>query len=508
MKGVNRSVNKEIIMHRHYCALIDERFVEDTLFLRRGLGMPRMLSPEPLIVPGQSFGPIIRDKHGRWTMWYISFVTHDPETDGVGCETPQLIAYSDDGIHWEKPDLGIRREPIFADQPNIMIASHQRDINGRDISGFGGWSGLSILDSEQTPHPCARARYTALTTTFPTDSIGGLCLADSDDGIHWTFWPENPVIVGPADTQNTIIWDPEIGKYVVYLRPIIHTGMAQHANRKMARCESVDLIHWTPSRVIIDTDERDADAFEDFDEPGMRGARGRTKQFQGLSPFILNGCYLAFTWFYDVKLGIFTNELLHSEDGIHWQREALRLPFLADGRPADFHGKLPVPAADSPILVGDEYYFYSSNSPHGHHEVAVADIDGSVENRDNLLGETSIYGFAIKRDRWIGYEAGEKEGEFLSTPQDWEGGSPLYLNAEIKDGGYIRVEIEDQLGRPVEDFHLDELDLITGPLDEVDHIVTFGPGPKTIMRFPAVGPVRFRFFMQRATVYGWSYEKG
>ena len=184
IKGANRSVAKEILMHRHYCALIDERFVEDTLFLRRGLGMPRILSPQPLISPGQSFGPIIRDKHGRWTMWYISFVTHDPETDGVGCETPQLIAYSDDGIHWEKPDLGIRREPIFADQPNIMIASHQRDKNGRDLSGFGGWSGLSILDSEQTPHPCARARYTALTTTFPTDSIGGLCLADSDDGIH------------------------------------------------------------------------------------------------------------------------------------------------------------------------------------------------------------------------------------------------------------------------------------------------------------------------------------
>jgi hypothetical protein len=45
-----------------------------------------------------------------------------------------------------------------------------------------------------------------------------------------------------------------------------------------------------------------------------------------------------------------------------------------------------------------------------------------------------------------------------------------------------------------------------GPLDETDHIVTFGPGPKTIMRFPSVGPVRFRMFMKRATLYGWSYE--
>lgn len=494
-------------MTTHFCALIDERHVEDTLFLRRGLGMPRLLQQEPVIDPGQSFGPIIRDANGRWTMWYIVFVTRDIQKDLVGCETPQCIAYSRDGIHWEKPSPGIRSDPIYADHPNIIIASHQRDANGRDLSGYGGWSGLSILDNEQTPHPCARARYTALTTTFPSDTIGGVCLADSGDGIHWTFWPENPVIIGSPDTQNTLIWDERIGKYVCYLRPIIHCGMARHANRKMARCESEDLIHWTPSRVIIDTDEFDADAFEDFDEPGMRGARGRTKQFQGLSPFILNGCYLGFTWFYHVKEGIFVNELLHSADGIHWQREALRQPFVAEGRPDGFHGKLIVPAADAPVLVGDEYFFYASSTPHGHHEGALADIgEGSQQDRRRFLEENSIYGFAIKRDRWVGYEAQEIEGEFLSTPQEWEGGSSLCLNATIEAGGYIRVEIEDQWGRPVKDAHLDEIDLIRGSLDATDHIVTFGPGPKTIMRFPPIGPVRIRCFLKQATLYGWSYQ--
>jgi len=493
-------------MERKCYALIDKRLVEDTLFLRRGLGSPELLRPDPVIDPGQSLGPVIRNKDGLWTMWYVTFACGDVKEDsaGYGYHTPQLIAYSHDGICWEKPNLHLSTRS--ADEPNTIVGACQTDANGRYLSGYGGWEGLSILDSEATPHPHARGRFTAMTTTFPLDTIGGICLVHSDDGVRWTAYPENPVITGSPDTQNTLVWDPHIRKYVCFLRPTIHCGMASHANRKMARSESEDLIHWTPPRVIIDTDEVDAPAFETFDEPGMDGAiRGRTKQFQGLSPFILNDCYIAFTWFYDVKLGTFTNEMLHSDDGIRWQREALREPFIADGRPEGFHAKIIIPAADSPVLVGDQYYFYLSAGPYDHHEIALASINQNMPGRDEILRTTGIYAFAIKRDRWIGYEAGPIEGEILSTPIDWEGGSPLCLNAEIEESGYITLEIEDQWGRPVKEAHLDEIDRIKGPLDAVDHPVTFGPGPKTIMKFPPVGPIRLRVRMRHAKLYGWSF---
>ena len=194
-------------------ALIDERLVEDTRFLRRTLGMPRLLRREPVIDPGQSFGSVLRDKKGLWRMWYITFQTRDPKKDLVGCATPEHIAYSRDGIHWKKPLLGLVKERGTR-KNNIIIGEHQKDKNGRCLTGYGGVSGMCILDSTTHPHPRARKRFTALYGGYPADSIGGILLMDSDDGLRWEAWPENPIFPGGQDTQNTFVYDARIGKYV------------------------------------------------------------------------------------------------------------------------------------------------------------------------------------------------------------------------------------------------------------------------------------------------------
>jgi len=486
-------------------AFIDEALVEDTLYLKRALEVPEFPYKEPVVSPGEGIGSVLRDRTGLWRMWYTVFVTRDPKKYMCGCETSMALAYSKDGIKWEKPHLNIAKDPIYREHPNIVVHARMKDKNGRYLSGWGGPAGMSILDNEVTPHPCARKRFTGLYVDFPLDVIGGICIADSDDGIEWTIWPESPVIIGPTDTQNILLYDEKIKKYVCYLRPTIHCGMDRHANRKIARSESEDLIHWTVPKVVLDTDELDAPGLEIFDEPGMRGARGRNKQFQGICPFIRNGCYIAFTWFYDAVRGIFTNELIHSNDGINWKREALREAFVADGKPEGFCGKLPVAFGSGPIDVGDEMYFYASNTPFSHHEIAVADINGNVKNRKKMLESCQIYLLTLKRDRWIYYQAGEVEGELLTTPVEWEGGGSFCVNAKIEKDGYIRIEIDDVYGRKINDAHLDEIHLISGPIDDVDIPVTCGPGPKTVIKFPLAGPIRFRFFIKKAKLYGYSF---
>ncbi len=486
-------------------ALIDERLVEDTRFLRRTLGAPRLLKRQPLIDPGQSFGSVLRDRDGLWRMWYITFQTRDPKKDLIGCATPQHIAYSRDGIHWRKPSLGLVKER-GSRKNNIIIGEHQKDKTGRHLTGYGGVAGFCVLDHSTHPHPKARRRFTALYAAYPPDSIGGILLCDSDDGIEWEAFPENPIFPGSQDTQNTLIYDARLGRYVCFHRPMIYCGVPFHANRKMARCESEDLVHWSPGRIVLDTDEADSPAWEFFEEPAMHGQRARIKQFQGLTPWISNGCYLGLTWTYDSRAGTFVTDLVHSPDGIDWKREALREPFLAEDRPNGFHGKLPVPNGSPPILVGDEEYFYVSNSPYGHHEVALADTGkGDRAERMRLLESCSIYGFAIRRDRWISYDACDREGEFLSRPFSWEGGK-LGLNLQIEKDGHARLEVEDQWARPVKDWHLDEIPAIQGPLDAVDHVLTFGPGPKSIVKVPPVGPIRLRVYLKKAKLFGWSLE--
>jgi hypothetical protein len=287
---------------------------------------------------------------------------------------------------------------------------------------------------------------------------------------------------------------------------MIYCGVAKHANRKMARCESDDLIHWSPGRMVLDTDEADSPAWEFFDEPGMHGQRARIKQYQGLTPWISNGCYVGLVWMYDSREGWINLELVHSPDGVDWRREALREPFIADGRPTGLRGRMFVPNGSPPVLVGGDEYFYGSVMPHGHHEGALADTGkGSLAQRRKFLETTSIYGFAIKRDRWISYDACDREAEFLSTPFAWEGGK-LCLNVQIEKGGHVRVEFEDQWARPVKDWHLDEIAPITGPLDAADHQLTFGPGPKSIVKIPPVGPIRLRMYLKKAKLFGWSLQ--
>ena len=486
-------------------ALVDDQLVEDTLFLRRGLGMPRMRCMEPLVRSAEALGSVLRDRTGQWRMWYAWNVARDPAEAMAPYDTLECLALSKDGLNWEFPKLGIVQEGGSRDN-NIVMGPRQRDHAGRYLTGYRGPSGLCVVDAETHPHPAARGRFTAMYCAFPMDRIGGICMTHSDDGINWTAYPENPVIIGSQDTQNCFFWDPRLDRYVCYQRPTIYCGVDRHANRRIARLDSEDLVHWGLSRMVLDTDERDAPAFDAFDEPGMRGARGRNKQFQGISPFPYNDTYLAFTWFYDVRQGVFSNELIHSDDGFHWKREALREPFIAEGRPEGFHGKLIVPIGSPPVLVADELYMYTTATPFGHHEMGRPEYARDIAYRKAVLDSYDMYLLSIQRDRFVGYEAGEHEAEFLSTPIHWEGGGRFYLNIKVDAGGYMKVAFEDQWARPMPECHLDEIPPISGAVDAVDYHLTFGPGPKTVVKFPVPGPFRIRLRMKKATVYGWAVE--
>jgi hypothetical protein len=485
-------------------AVVDDRLVEDSRFLKRAWSTPYFKRKES-IVRAEAFGAVLRDpKTGLWRMWYSWDVARDPKIHVVSMDILLCYAESQDGVNWTFPKLGLIEENGSRDN-NIVLGHHQRDANGRYLTGYSGAAGFCIIDNEITPHPAARGRFTGFFHASATDTYGGICCAYSDDGLRWTAYPENPVLPGSQDTQNCVLYDPKIGKYVAYQRPTIYCGQEFHANRKLARCESSDLVHWSPSRVVIDTDELDAPAHDVYVEPGMGGwVRGRSKQFQGITPFIYNGCYLAHTWFYDVKKGTFTDEVVRSDDGIRWLREPLREPFIAHGRPEGFKGKLPVPMSSPPVLYKDELYMYISTMEYDHHEIAVHEYDEDRSKVQAMLEDWDLYVLAIKRDRWIGYEACEIDAEFLSTPFEFEGGSPLCVNAKIGEGGFIKVEAEDQWGRPIKDLHLDEIMPVTGPIDEVDIPVLFGPGPKSIWKLPPIGPIRLRMRMKNATLYGWS----
>src|SRR5688572_12620451 len=193
-------------------ALVDDQLVEDSMFLRRHVGEPVLKQPAPAIERGEALGSVLHDpRDGTWRMWYVSLYACDPERDLVGCETPLHYATSSDGLNWELPQLGLV-EHRGSKANNILIGRHHPDRKGRYFTGYGGVAGWCVLDAEQSPHPAARGRYTAMYQSSPFDTYGGICLATSDDGITWEAYRENPVIPGNQDTQNCVFFDRRGGK--------------------------------------------------------------------------------------------------------------------------------------------------------------------------------------------------------------------------------------------------------------------------------------------------------
>lgn len=269
--------------------LIDSRIIAQTFAMRREVCRPAAKQDGPILMDASAYGSLLRDPAGQWRMWYLS--------EPVYCE---YFAASDDGIAWRKPELDLvcRDARPKLTGPNAIMTRGQRDANGRWLSEVKGPEGFCVLDAEITPHPAAKARFTALyLARFGASGAGanGMCVAHSDDGVRWLADAANPVIPGWLDTNNNFFYDARMRCYVMHGRPNAHVAATTEANRLIARYESEDMVNWSPSRTVLDTDEGDALGLELIDEGALRGggkvaaARRRAEQWREITEGAVTG---------------------------------------------------------------------------------------------------------------------------------------------------------------------------------------------------------------------------
>lgn len=469
-------------------ALIDESIVAQTFAMRREAPTPPPVREGPILTPAWAYGSVIRESSGLFRMWYMAPPPY--------CE---YYATSMDGTTWETPALNLV-SPDLGAGPNAFLCENQRDRNGRWLVGEVGPEGFSVLDAEVQPHPAAKARFTSLYLArfgedydTPPDRDRGLCIAYSDDGIHWIADEHNPVIPGWHDTSNCLMYDACTGKYLIFGRPPVHVqprGLEGRSNRLVSRMESADLLQWSSPCVILDTDERDADAFSltnenEFDEddgPGIK-IRGRDRQFYGMTAFQSAGVYIGLAQMYEVPSGNTWLELVHSRDGLDWIREPLREPHIGP-RPGTWESRQVRPAmATPPVRVGDEEWIYYSASPHSHH------AGKAFEGR-------GIGVRALKADRWIAYRSSDREAELLTHPI--ESGARLWLNASTGPEGWIRVAVVDAWGNALDGVRYEDCRPIRG--DALRHEVGW-QGQASMPALP--DQVRLRIRSCNASVFAF-----
>ncbi|MBN1349433.1 hypothetical protein JXJ21_08490 [candidate division KSB1 bacterium] len=385
-------------------------------------------------------------------------------------------AVSKDGLHWEKPELGV----ISRDgQPTNLVI--ERSSFGHFYELFG------VLKDEAEPDAARRYKmaFVSIQREYSGEHEGthhrtqrrGLGVAASPDGIHWTL--ENDFASDDICDISRFFRDERQQRYVLYgrtkLMPENNDGRWRlwGWGRAVTRLESRDFLNWSTGELVY--------AAEAFDPEGT--------EIYSMSVFPYAGGYVGLVQlFYGLPTqGNLDFQLSFSRDGRQFTRVLPREPFIPEGKIGDWDrfnislGNMP------PVVVGDEFWFYYSGRTYRH---------GPYKGKDS--GEkTGAIGLAkIKRGRFLSLEASFDSGRVVTKPLLLSG-SKLLVNANTAFGT-LQVEVLDQTGNTLPGWRTR-----IQKSDGVDIPVIFDGG--SLEQF-AGQPVRLRFTLINAQLYGFRVQ--
>ena len=418
---------------------IDDEAIEEAANLKRVLNQP-LKHPYPIVTgdrPWDAYRPQVYGTVMHFPaekllkMWYLSIPGHvlsgeDPPIVGgfPRVQHTTLVGYatSKDGIHWEKPNLGVL--DFNGSKDNSLVNM------GRDNT-----EGVSVLYEPDDPDPDRRykAIYWEHTVAPPqgrpplTDPRkDGMWVSFSRDGIHWTDYKDNPVVAAGSDSGQCVLFDPLLKKYVLYSR----LGVG----RRVSRCQSEDFIHWTPAELVFAADKED----------------GPNAQIYGIGVGIYEGLYIGMPWMYyagtDLRIDV---QLIDSRDGVQWHRTGNRATFLPNGPEGAWDSGI-IFTACRPVVLDDRIliYYFGMQGNHASHP----DWEESKRYWRGSLGVATL-----RRDGWVSLDAGVSGGSLLTKPLVVPGPTGgdvtprLIINTNVFSG-QVTVCVLDVDGKPIGGF--------------------------------------------------------
>jgi hypothetical protein len=492
---------------------IDDLFIAESNNINLCLEPPQkagiVLAPERPWEAYRIFPSTILEDDGIYKIWYES-IAHYPGKEGtvpcprcrannsgekavcVKCGWPlldmqwmeeqlihQCYAVSKDGVQWERPDLGLV-EYAGNRKNNIVESCGVPSINPR---GPSEEKFMSILQHQ-----------------------GSLYITVSPDGLHWKRKP-HPVLPFTADTNNQIIFDPAIGKYIAFLRGF-------PGRRTIVRCafNSLDEAPWPyhecrrkPDHTGTMYIENELETVMDIDknDPLLPGL-----DINHLSAcFYTNGVYLGFPglfrkypgqlnrqgrenhrYFAQGNDGTFETQLAVSRDGRTWTRPD-RHPYVSTGLYGEPDGGI-IMVAPGLISHGEKMYQYYGGklTTHGIFEPVNDKPDGA------------IFRLVQQKDRFIAATAGIQGGWFR-TPLLRHHGNRLELNIDCQGLGETCVQILDEKCKPLPGFTQDDCDPVD--LNQLCQVVTWH-GHHDIGS-TAGKSIRLEFFMRASKLFTFRF---
>lgn len=439
---------------------------------------------------------------GKYHMWYHVMdnkIWHTSPEAGAIC-----YATSTDGIQWTKPDLGII-EYEGSKANNIVVGHGAADLKlGQD--------GVMVFVDPTAP---ADERFRMVNRM---DQLGeGVHLLSSPDGIRWKTTHKLVVTARPEkkghhlDSQNVIFWDPNIRKYVCYVRRNRMEPGSQ--GRSVARGESEKLTGFPAVQdmpFVLNPDALDVTDGVTLVDYYNSGAL--------LYPWADRAYYLFPQAYYHytkqltqfskdcpTNAGPLDTHFASSRDGIHWERYDRRA-FVPIGMKGDFdchtarmiHGLIP-------DTKGREMFMYYRGSDwlHGwdrddRNRKILTDVGLAATQDITVLSRV-----VLRRDGFVSVQADYAGGEFTTPPLRFSG-SKLALNIDTAAVGTMRVEVIGEDGQPAPGFASSDCDVIH-TANTLNHVVTW-KGASDLSSL-AGKAIRLRFIMRSGDLYAFQFQK-
>ena len=389
----------------------------------------------------------------RYRMYYRGS-SHEPET---GKASPQVTCYAEskDGIHWEKPDLGICEFNGSTDN-NILLTG----VGTHNFAPF----------KDDNPACSEAARYKALARYQ-----GGLLAFQSADGLHWELMSEEPVITeGAFDSQNLAFWDPARGKYVAYFRDF------KDNVRDIKTCTSEDFIDWTEPQFLDYGGAPPEHLYTNAAIPYFR------------APHIKLGFPMRFMpdrnrLSHPVD-GVSDGVFMTSRDGVRWHR--WREAFIRPGLQVDrwmsrnnmtAWGIVPTESRRPDVPPNLSLY--------------------STENYYSDTGAVRLRRYTLRLDGFVSLHAPYEGGTLMTRPLTFSG-SELEINYSTSAAGSVQVGIIEPDGELIPGFDMEDCPPMYG--DSVGEVVRWKEGPD--IGKLAGRSVRLRFKLKDADLYSFRFR--
>ncbi len=392
--------------------LLDDRIIGHVIGGRLALGSVQKHPTNPLFGEDKPwevrfdnlYPNVLLDVDGLYKCWYSPFII-DERTSLTPAEMRGKVSYIDakpnaremgvcyamskDGLHWEKPELGVVE----------FAGSRQNNIVFRGPHGAG-----VFRDGREGD---AARRYKML---FRGEEH--MAVAYSHDALNWGAPVLCPEIRAAGDTHNNALWVDGRNKYVGFTR----LWDAATKVRQVGWTHSADFEHWSAAEPVLQGDD-----------PAL--------QVYAMPVFPYAGVYLGLAALFDTRTDRTHVELAWSPDTRLWRRICPGTPLIPNGSQRDNCDWGCIYPAAYPVVLRNEIrlYYGASDGPH------------TGWRKGYLCLAT------LRPDGFAGYESIDSREQCAVTTAPLTCPQPVSVSvtADVEQGGVVIAAILDGAGDPL-----------------------------------------------------------